>query len=320
MASTTKILTGIIALELKEKQNNPEITITDKMVPVEGSSMYLQVGNVLTLDGLIKGMLSVSGNDAAHSIALALGGDLKNFAKIMNEKAEQIGMKNSNFVTPSGLDDENHYSTAFDMALLGSYAMKNQEFCDIVSKKKLEVPFILPAETRTYRNHNKLLKSCEGCLGIKTGFTRKSGRCLVSCVERDKIRLIAVTLNAGDDWNDHKKLYNHAFSITELKELESINSLKIPIVGASQENITAVQENSVKITLEKNKDLKIKKQIQVPRFLYSPVKKNQVIGKVNYILNDKVISSANIISQEDCEFLNKKENIFKKIFSFFFKK
>ena len=174
MASTTKIMTALLTLEAASADDK-DVTITDKMVPVEGSSMYLKVGNVLPLSGLAKGMLTVSGNDAANSAAIAVAGSTELFADMMNDKAAQIGMKDTHFVTPSGLDDDDHYSTAYDMALLGAYAMENESFYNIASSKKSEVFFRDTNENRCYYNENRMLKRYSGCLGIKTGFTKKSG-------------------------------------------------------------------------------------------------------------------------------------------------
>ena len=211
MASTTKIMTALIALETAAA-DDPVVTITDEMVRVEGSSMGLQPGDQLTLKSLAAGMLIVSGNDAANSAAIAISGSTEAFAEKMNQRAQELGMEHTHFVTPSGLDDDAHYSTARDMATLAAAAMKNPDFAAIVGQKAMNISFITPDQTRRYTNHNKLLNLYEGCTGVKTGFTKKSGRCLVSAAERDGIRLIAVTLNAPDDWNDHMALLNDGFS------------------------------------------------------------------------------------------------------------
>ena len=203
MASTTKIMTALIALETAALDDRC-VTITDEMVRVEGSSMGLQAGDQLSLTSLAAGMLVVSGNDAANSVAIAISGSKEDFAEKMNRRAKDIGMNDTHFVTPSGLDDEAHYSTAYDMALLATIALANPDFAEIVKEKKYTIPYISPEQSRRFSNHNRLLSMYEGCIGVKTGFTKKSGRCLVSAAERDGIRLVAVTLNAPDDWNDHQ--------------------------------------------------------------------------------------------------------------------
>ena len=210
MASTTKIMTSLLAIE----HGKPDdiVTITDEMVRVEGTSMGLKAGDKVTIEGLVYGMLLSSGNDAANAVAIAIAGDAESFAELMNKRAKEIGANNTNFVTPSGLDDEQHYSTAYDMALIAMEAMKNETFASIACQKTAKVKFGNPPVEHTLSNHNRLLSMYEGTIGIKTGFTKKSGRCLVSCAQRNGIRLIAVTLNAPDDWNDHMAMYDYGFS------------------------------------------------------------------------------------------------------------
>ncbi|MGN1041334.1 MAG: D-alanyl-D-alanine carboxypeptidase family protein, partial [Acutalibacteraceae bacterium] len=175
MASTTKIMTSLLALENMEACGNKEVEITDDMVRVEGTSMGLMPGNIVDLNALAEGMLTVSGNDAANAAAIAVGGSTENFINLMNEKAKLIGMKNTKFCTPSGLDKNDHHSTAEDMAFLGAYAMENENFANIVSKKSIKVHFINPNKYVTMKNHNKLLRLYDGCIGIKTGFTKSAG-------------------------------------------------------------------------------------------------------------------------------------------------
>lgn len=315
MASTTKIMTALLALEIASA-DDVSITITDKMVPVEGSSMHLEVGNILPISSLAKGMLTVSGNDAANSAAIALGGSTELFADMMNEKAKQIGMKNTNFVTPSGLDHDNHYSTAYDLALLGSYAMENESFYNICSKRKVEVPFIEPYKTITLRNENRMLHRYDGCIGIKTGFTKISGRCLVSCAEREKLRLIAVTLNAGDDWNDHEKLLDYGFSKMKAVIFEDNNLFKVPLVGSDKSELICVAKGSVRVIVDRNEIDKITRLVELPAFVYAPIKEGDIVGKIQYILNGKVIETNNVFAQKQSSCANKEKNIIKKFFDF----
>ena len=213
MASTTKIMTALIAVQ--SEQLDDVVEITKEMIEVEGSSIYLKAGEKLTLRSLVVGLLLESGNDAANAIAITLAGSKEAFADKMNEVAASLGMKNTHFVTPSGLDDDEHYTTAYDMALLGSAAMRCPEFAAIACRQSMTIDFVEPAVRRTFYNHNRLLLEMDGCSGVKTGFTKKSGRCLVSSCERDGILLIAVTLNDPDDWNDHKKMMDYGFSQVE---------------------------------------------------------------------------------------------------------
>lgn len=315
MASTTKIMTALIALEIAAA-DDVNITITNKMVPVEGSSMHLEVGNVLPLSSLAKGMLTVSGNDAANSVAIAIGGSAELFSDIMNEKAKQIGMKNTNFVTASGLDHENHYSTAFDLALLGAYAMENEAFYNICSKRKVEVPFCEPDKIITLPNENKMLRRYDGCIGIKTGFTKTSGRCLVSCAQRDDLRLVAVTLNAGDDWNDHEKLLNFGFSQMKAEVFKDNNIFKVPLVGADENQLLCSCNGPAKVIVNRSQANKIKRIVQLPAFIYAPVKNGDIVGKIEYVLNGKIIETNNLIAQKQVNSSNKEKNIIKRLFGF----
>ena len=202
IASTTKIMTALVVLE--HARLTDTITVTgDHMV--EGSSMYLKPGEVVTVEELLYGLMLCSGNDAALALADCCGG-LETFVAAMNDKAATLGMTGTSFANPNGLDDENHYSTARDMAVLAAYAAENPTFRRICSTRTATVG------GRTMTNHNKLLTQVEGCIGMKTGYTRAAGRTLVSCAEREGRRLVAVTLCDGNDWADHKALYEMGFA------------------------------------------------------------------------------------------------------------
>ena len=193
IASTTKLMTALVALEQGGLQQ--EITVTGGHM-AEGSSMYLRPGEKLTLETLLYGLLLSSGNDAALAVTECMGGAVP-FVARMNEKAAELGMENTHFANPNGLDDEAHYSTAEDMAKLAAAAMDDPVLRRVASTRTARIG------GRTLTNHNKLLSRVEGCVGLKTGYTRAAGRTLVSCAERDGVRLVAVTLQDGDDWNDH---------------------------------------------------------------------------------------------------------------------
>lgn len=308
MASTTKIMTSLLAIEAADADDR-DINITDKMVPVEGSSMGLNIGNVLPISSLVKGMLTVSGNDAANSVAIALGGSLDLFSDMMNEKARVIGMKDTHFVTPSGLDDKEHYSTAYDMALLGAYALENKSFLDICSQKKADVLFREPQIIKTFYNENKMLKRYDGCLGVKTGFTKSSGRCLVSAAQRNNLRLISVTLNAPDDWNDHEKMLDYGFSCADAVVLEEKEDIDFKIVGSDVDTLKASVKGSTKAIINKNMAKEIKRVVYIPNFIYAPIKKDQIVGKIEYTLNGEIVAENNLFAKNDANYLKKSNSI-----------
>lgn len=202
IASTTKIMTALVVLE--HARLTDTVTVTNDHM-VEGSSMYLKPGEVVTVEELLYGLMLCSGNDAALALADCCGG-LETFVAAMNDKAATLGMTGTSFANPNGLDDENHYSTARDMAVLAAYAAEDPTFRRICSTRTATVG------GRTMTNHNKLLTQVEGCIGMKTGYTRAAGRTLVSCAERQGRRLVAVTLCDGNDWADHKALYEMGFA------------------------------------------------------------------------------------------------------------
>lgn len=303
MASTTKIMTSLLALE----ENTPDrvIKVKDSMLNVEGTSMGLLPGDTVTLEGLIYGMLLQSGNDAANVTAISLGGNVENFVKKMNLRAKEIGMNDTNFVTPSGLDDEEHYSTAYDMALLGCEAVKNPEFLSVCSKKSESVSYGNPPYKRTLSNHNRLLRIYDGAVGVKTGFTKKSGRCLVSCAQRNGVMLVAVTLSAPGDWSDHRKMLDYGFSLIKGETVSpDLSKIKIPITGGTKSDVSLKCGN---VTLCTEDISNIKTKLYFEHFLYAPVKEGAVVGRVDYILSGKVIASAPITAGESAELKALKE-------------
>lgn len=210
MASTTKIMTAILVLENCDV--NKEIEIPPQAVGVPGSSMYLEKGEKLKIIDLLYGLMLSSGNDAAVALAIATAGDVKRFVKLMNKKAKDLGLSNTVFSSPHGLEQGQHYTTAHDLAKLTAYAMRNPIFRQIVKTKDIEVPWTTRPYNRILRNKNKMLRLYPGADGVKTGFTKKAGRCLVTSVCRDDFRVICVVLNAPDMWNDTQKILNYCYN------------------------------------------------------------------------------------------------------------
>ncbi len=291
MASTTKIMTAVLAIESGRLQE----TVTAENMAAEGSSIGLKEGYKMSLEALVWGMLLESGNDAAKLTANFLAGSEESFSLAMNEKAREIGMANTNFVTASGLDDEEHYTTAYDMSLLGSYAIKNPVFREICSAKTKSVKFIEPNISFTFANHNRLLYSCDGVFGIKTGFTKKSGRCLVSACQRGETTLVAVTLNAGDDWNDHIKLYNYGFdnTVTEKAVLNFPES--VSIYGGTKSVLYITADLDAYYSYFGNKG-SITQKIYLPRLIYAPVNKGDILGRAEILKDGKRVAAVNLIA------------------------
>ncbi len=295
MASTTKIMTALLAFE--SGRADEVVAVTEEMVAVEGSSMGLQPGDRLTLGNLARGMMMASGNDGANAIAVFLGGDTARFSAMMNDRAAEIGMEDTCFVTPSGLDAQGHGSTAYDMALLAAEAMDCTAFAETVGASSLSVEFLEPEKTVRYENHNRLLSLYADCTGIKTGYTKKAGRCLVSSAERDGARLICVTLNAPDDWNDHIALFEYGFSQFETHTwMADENTYAVPVAGGTASSVLCrIQgEASARLYI----DAQVTATVSLPRFVYAPVEPEAQLGQVTYRVGDTVVARMPIVAQE----------------------
>lgn len=294
MASVTKIMTALLAIE--SGKYGMEITVTKEMCYVEGTSMGLQIGDKVKLRDLIYGMLLQSGNDAANATAIALGGSIPGFAKMMNDRAAQMGLKDTNFVTPSGLDDEHHYTSARDMAVLGVNAIKNPEFRDICSQKSAQVEFGNPVKKVTLYNHNKLLNQYDGCIGIKTGFTKKSGRCLVSAAERDGVTIVVATLSNYNYWEDHAKLLDYGLShYVDMPLNGDFMNVRLKITGGVSSDVAVEPATTPKASLRGAEMGKIERKIYIKQFEYAPIEKGKVVGYAQYIYDGAVVEETQIV-------------------------
>ncbi|GGE55161.1 D-alanyl-D-alanine carboxypeptidase [Priestia taiwanensis] len=220
IASITKIMTAVLAVE--SGKLDEMVTISDTAVRTEGSSIYLAPGQKIKLRDLVYGLMLRSGNDAAQAIAETVGGSIEGFVYMMNEKAAEIGMLNTQFINPHGLDGKGfeHYSTAYDMAILARYAMQHEDYREIAGTKFHKAPNTEQSWDYAWKNKNKLLTGLyEFSTGGKTGFTKQAGRTLVSTASKEKENLICVTITAGDDWNDHISLFNKGFDQYDLVKL-----------------------------------------------------------------------------------------------------
>lgn len=291
MASTTKIMTSLLALEAAQPEK--EIVVTQEMVSVEGTSMGLQAGDSVSLRELVYGMLLQSGNDAANTVATVLGGDAAGFAEMMNSRASKIGMQNTNFVTASGLDSKEHYSTARDMALLAAECLRNPEFAAICSQKTARLTYGNPPYARTLTNHNRLLWSYPDAIGVKTGFTKKSGRCLVSAAKRGGITLIAVTLNAPDDWSDHKAMLDYGFSVCRSGLLTcDLSQTALPVCGAEKPDVP------LRLSYEEQGLAESKCVLLIKPFEYAPVYEGDAVGKAVFYYGGRVVAEIPVEAAE----------------------
>ena len=311
MASTTKIMTALIAIEHGDLDR--EFTVDSNAIKVEGSSMGLREGDRVTMRTLVCGMLLPSGNDAANAAAVRISGSIEGFVRLMNERAAELGLEDTHFVTPSGLDDytDEHYSTAYDMARLAAYAMRNDEFKAICSQQSIKVSFGDPPSDRWLTNTNRLLGSCEGIVGVKTGFTDKARRCLVSACERKGARLICVTLNDPDDWRDHAALYDSCFSRTECVKLPaSGRCFDVPVAGGSEDTVSA-RSDELNVTIPKGIELETK--VCLAPFAAAPVRKGEQLGSVMYYLDGRLIKTLPVKAEQSVTARKREKNEWKKL-------
>lgn len=307
MASTTKIMTAICALEFGDL--NKQCKVSKRASMVEGSSMYLKEGEKITLEDLVTGLMLVSGNDAATAISENVSKSEDAFVLLMNLKASEIGVKNTCFQNPHGLPHPNHYTTAKDLARITAYAMKNEKFSKIVSQKSSKVA------GRTLVNHNKLLRLYPDCIGVKTGFTKKAGRCLVTAAKRDDLTLICVTLNDGNDWNDHISLYEKGF--------DNFKAIKIADKGTTIAKARVYGGNYGSVRLKCNEDIVVSQRknskerfsITVPEkiTLNAPIVKGEIYAKADLLKDGKKVSEINLVAEENIYEKVKKRSLFKDI-------
>lgn len=294
MASTTKIMTALLLCENGDFEK--EITVSADMLKVEGSSMGLLPGDRVSYRALLYGLLLASGNDAANVTAITLGGSLEEFAKLMNDKAAELGLSNTHFVTPSGLDADGHYTTALDLAQLARCALKNEEFKKAASSETATLYYGNPPYRRSLKNHNRLLKMYDDVIGVKTGFTKKSGRCLVSAAQRDGKTAVAVTLNDPNDWDDHRALLNYGLdNIKQTEYKPKTDTYNIPVIGTDEDLCVSIYPFTVN-TLETEG---ITSVVRLPKFMYPPIKKGETVGSIEYKMGDTVLGTVPLTAVRD---------------------
>ena len=293
MASTTKIMTALCAIE--NMALDTVVTVPREAVGVEGSSVYLKEGEQISLEDLLYALMLQSANDAAAAIAIAVSGSIEEFACLMNEKAEVLGLTDTHFENPHGLDGSEHYTTAYELAKIGAYALENEDFARIVSTKTWKIKASEGAPARTLVNHNRLLREYGDIIGVKTGFTRKCGRTLVSAARRNGVTLVCVTLNDGDDWRDHRAMLDFGFDLYENEELCAGGELyfELPVVGGEESSITISNREALFVTLEKNHGV-ISVKTELPRFIYAGQSKELPVGKARFFCDGKEIGSVSL--------------------------
>lgn len=289
IASTTKLMTALVAVE-RAGDLDEVVTVKGEWLGCEGSSIYLKAGEQITLRGLLYGLLLQSGNDAASAVAHHVAGGLAEFAVLMNQKAAELGMKDSSFANPSGLDDENHYSSAYDMAVLARACLDNETVADICATRSITIG------TRTFVNHNKLLHRCEGCVGMKTGFTEKAGRTLVSAAARGGQTLICVTLNDGDDWNDHEKLLDYGFRTYPRQALCEAGEPggAVAVEGSLVPTMPVVAKAGLGYPLKEGE--RPVREVELLRSASAPLPAGVQLGVLRWRLNGEVIAEMPLVS------------------------
>ncbi len=293
IASTTKIMTALVVCERCNVLDR--MRIPKEAVGIEGSSMYLREGEVLTLQDLLYGLMLHSGNDAAVALAIYCGGTVEGFVELMNEKARLLGLTGTNFENPNGLDSPHHYSTARDLAVLASYAMEDPIFQKIVSTKSVT------AAGRSLRNHNKLLWRVEGADGVKTGYTRAAGRILVSSAVRQGRRLVAVTIDDGDDWVDHAAMLEDGFSGYALQKIvdKGASLGTVAVFGGQKSKAEVLAAEDFTYALAPGEEPSV--ILSGPGFAYAPVVQGEEAGFAYICLGDRVVGKVPLVYRETVE-------------------
>lgn len=311
MASTTKIMTALVVLENADLQE--AVIVSEKAVGVEGSSAYLRAGDRFTVEDLLYALMLASANDAATALAIHVAGSEEAFADLMNETATALSLTDTHFTNPHGLYHKEHYTTAADLAKISAAAMENEVFSRIVSTKSKVITSADGETVRTLQNHNKLLRAYEDCVGIKTGFTKDSGRCLVSAAERDGLLLIAVTLDAPNDWQDHTSLLDLGFSLYRgYSTADNAFSFEIPVVAGNAERVSVSPRSPLTIVLPKDASTP-SLSVEINRFAVAPIRRGQVLGMAYYTLNGKIVAKIPLLAEESVAAAKQKENLFDKI-------
>ncbi len=314
MASTTKLMTALVACERCDLSKPVEVS--PDAVGIEGSSVYLKPGEKLLMEELLYALLLESANDAAVAIAIEVSGSIEAFAEHMNETAQRIGMESTHFTNPHGLDDEAHYTTAADLAMLGVCALKNDSLRRIVSTQRKTISMADGEGTRLLVNHNKLLRTYDGAVGMKTGFTKRSGRCLVSAACRDGVTLVAVTLSAPNDWADHAEMLDYGFETVErvTPAEERQVHFDLPVVGGEESSVRLSNRDRVTLVLPKGQRVTVR--IEADRFIAAPVNVGDALGKAVFYVDGREVAQLPLFAEHAVAERPGKESFFERLLRF----
>lgn len=309
MASTTKIMTALVTIS--ECELTDTVKIDERAVGIEGSSAYLKAGDILSVEELLYALMLQSANDAAVALAYHIAGGVEEFSELMNEKALKMGLSDTHFTNPHGLDDEEHYTTAADLAVMASELLSSPTLREIVSTYKKS--FVTETRRRTYVNHNKLLLRTDGAIGVKTGFTKRSGRCLVGAAERDGLTLVTVTLDAPSDWSDHEQMLDYGYSLIERIDLADAGEIRydIPVINGDGTSVGVSNIEGASVIVGRAKH-NIERHVRLSRFLCAPIKKGEVLGEVVFTLDGEYAGTVKLVAENDVNI--KKTGFFSRLF------
>lgn len=301
MASTTKVMTAILALECCALSDT--VTVTEDAYGTEGSSIYLELEEKMSVEDLLYGLMLNSGNDAAVALAVHIGGSLEGFANLMNAKAREIGANNTNFVTPHGLPNGDHYTTAYDLALISAYALKNKDFSTIVGTTYHRTT--TGNFQRTFKNKNKLLWQYEGGNGIKTGYTKAAGKCLSFAAQREGMQLIGVVLNCPDTFNAAMSILNYGFNNYEMKRVVAAGDIiaRARVVGGKKNVLELVINEDIMIPVEKGSNPALRTRIVIDEGIRAPIHAGDKLGVLELYdeMGEKLIGSWKLVAKNDVD-------------------
>ena len=313
MASTTKIMTAILAIEAGNL--DALVTIPQEAYGVEGSSMYLRLGEQISMRDLLYGLMLVSGNDAAVAIAVHVGGSVEGFAALMNAKAASLGAHNTHFVTPNGLPDPDHYTTAYDLALIACYAMQNETFREIVGTTYYQTT--TGEIARTVKNKNKILWEYEGGNGVKTGYTMAAGKCLVFAAEREGMQLVGVVLNCPDMFPSAKRLLDYGFETYQQETLVAADEriARVRVTGGKKNTLEVASKNDIIILVKNGDSTTVRTVVNLAGPVEAPVEKGDVLGTLEVWEDGRVLAETELVAAETVEssaYLDYLERLFKR--------